>query len=56
MTHEEVLQVFAQNIKGLKAALTEAVGAMPETEPDATATCPCRRALDGLTLPFDLPA
>ena len=22
---------------------------------DEEATCPCRRALDGLTLPFDLP-
>ncbi|HEU4997639.1 MAG TPA: S-methyl-5'-thioadenosine phosphorylase [Lapillicoccus sp.] len=55
VTHEEVLQVFAENIAGLKAVLTDAVAAMPETEPDATATCPCRRALDGLTLPFDLP-
>jgi 5'-methylthioadenosine phosphorylase len=55
VTHEEVLEVFAQNIAGLKAVLTDAVEAMPETEPDATATCPCRRALDGLTLPFDLP-
>jgi 5'-methylthioadenosine phosphorylase len=55
VTHEEVLQVFAQNIAGLKAVLTDAVEAMPETEPDATASCSCRRALDGLTLPFDLP-
>ena len=55
VTHEEVLQVFAENIAGLKAVLTDAVEAMPEAEPDATATCPCRRALDGLTLPFDLP-
>jgi 5'-methylthioadenosine phosphorylase len=55
VTHEEVLQVFAENIAGLKAVLTDAVGAMPEAEPDAAATCPCRRALDGLTLPFDLP-
>jgi 5'-methylthioadenosine phosphorylase len=55
VTQEEVLQVFAENIAGLKAVLTDAVAAMPETEPDATATCPCRRALDGLTLPFDLP-
>ena len=26
-----------------------------ENESDEEATCPCRRALDGLTLPFDLP-
>ena len=55
VTHEEVLQVFAENVADLKAVLTEAVGAMPPTEPDDTATCPCRRALDGLTLPFALP-
>ena len=55
VTHDEVLQVFAQNIKVLKTVLTDAVVAMPETEPDEAATCPCRLALDGLTLPFTLP-
>jgi 5'-methylthioadenosine phosphorylase len=55
VTHEEVLQVFAQNVEGLKAVLTDAVAAMPETEPDVAATCPCRLALEGLTLPFTLP-
>jgi hypothetical protein len=28
---------------------------MPGPEEDASATCPCRRSLDGLTLPFALP-
>lgn len=55
VTHEEVLQVFAANIEGLKSVLEQAVAAMPETEADETATCGCRRALDGLTLPFALP-
>ena len=55
VTHEEVLEVFAQNIEGLKAVLEQAVEEMPETEADDTATCGCRRALDGLTLPFALP-
>ena len=55
VTHEEVLQVFAENIEGLKAVLTDAVAGMPETEPDDAATCPCRLALEGLTLPFTLP-
>ena len=55
VTHEEVLQVFAQNIEGLKAVLTDAVEALPPAESDEGATCPCRRALDGLTLPFALP-
>ncbi len=55
VTHEEVLQVFAQNIEGLKAVLTDAVEALPPAESDEAATCPCRRSLDGLTLPFALP-
>jgi 5'-methylthioadenosine phosphorylase len=55
VTHEEVLQVFAQNVEDLKAVLTDAVAGMPETEPDDAATCPCRLALEGLTLPFTLP-
>lgn len=55
VTHEEVLQVFAQNVEGLKAVLTDAVEALPPAESDEAATCPCRRSLDGLTLPFALP-
>jgi len=54
VTHGEVLQVFAQNIDRLKSVLSEAIGVMPPDEPDETATCPCRRALDGVTLPFAL--
>jgi len=54
VTHEEVLQVFAQNIDRLKSVLSDAIGVMPPDEPDETATCPCRRALDGVTLPFAL--
>ncbi len=55
VTHDEVLQVFAQNIEGLKGVLERAIAAMPQDEPDATASCGCRRALDGLTLPIALP-
>ena len=55
VTHEEVLKVFARSIDGLKAILRSAVIAMPAAEEDATATCPCRRSLDGLRLPFALP-
>ena len=50
VTHEEVLQVFAENIEGLKGVLTDAVEALPPAESDETATCGCRRALDGLSL------
>jgi 5'-methylthioadenosine phosphorylase len=56
VTHEEVLAVFARNVDALKSVLHTALPAMPAPEPDDTATCPCRRALDGITLPFDLPA
>jgi 5'-methylthioadenosine phosphorylase len=55
VTHEEVLAVFAQNIDGLKSVLRSALAAMPAAESDDDATCECRRALDGITLPFELP-
>ena len=56
VTHEEVLAVFAKNVDGLKQVLRSALAAMPAEESDAEATCGCRRALDGITLPFELPA
>lgn len=56
VTHAEVLRVFARSIDGLKAVLRSAVALMPAAEDDASATCACRRALDGLRLPITLPA
>ena len=55
VTHEEVLKVFARSIDGLKAVLKSAIARLPASEDDATATCPCRRSLDGLRLPIALP-
>jgi 5'-methylthioadenosine phosphorylase len=55
VTHEEVLAVFAQKVDSLKSVLRSALPAMPPPEPDDLAACPCRRALDGIPLPFDLP-
>jgi len=55
VTHQEVLEVFAQNIESVKLLLSDAIAAMPPDEPDETATCACRRALDGVSLPFALP-
>jgi 5'-methylthioadenosine phosphorylase len=55
VTHEEVLAVFAHNIDGLKSVLRSALGSMPPSESDDTATCPCRRSIDGIALPFSLP-
>ena len=45
--------VYAQVVKRLLGL--DVVGALPEPEADDTATCACRRALDGLPLPFELP-
>jgi len=55
VTHEEVLRVFARSVDGLKSVLRSAVVAMPAAEDDASATCSCRRSLDGLKLPIALP-
>ena len=55
VSHEEVLAVFGRNVDSLKAVLRSALAALPAAEPDETATCACRRALDGITLPFALP-
>ena len=55
VTHEEVLAVFADNVERLKTVLQSAVTALPPAEDDEVATCTCRRALDGITLPFALP-
>jgi 5'-methylthioadenosine phosphorylase len=55
VTHEEVLKVFARNLDGLKSVLRSAIVAMPGVEDDVSATCYCRRSLDGLTLPIALP-
>ncbi len=55
VSHAEVMQVFAGNIERLKAMLIRVIAALPEPEPDETATCSCRRALDGQRLPVELP-
>lgn len=55
VSHDEVLRVFAANVDRLKGVLRDAIGGLPEPEPDAEATCACRRALDGIELPFALP-
>jgi len=55
VTHEEVLRVFARSLDGVKALLKSAISAMPSPEDDISATCPCRRSLDGLKLPFACP-
>ena len=56
VTQAEVLRMFAANIERLKALLHEVVAGLPPYEQDADATCPCRRALDGMDLPDGLEA
>jgi 5'-methylthioadenosine phosphorylase len=55
VTHAEVLAQFAGNIERMKALLTRAIAGLPALEPDTSATCTCRHALDGQELPFELP-
>jgi 5'-methylthioadenosine phosphorylase len=52
VTHEAVLAAFAQNVDRLKGVISGVVAALPGPDDD---DCRCRRALDGLTLPFELP-
>lgn len=50
VTHTEVLEVFARNVERVKALIADVVPRLPDDD-----DCACRRALDGLALPFDLP-
>ncbi len=50
VTHEEVFRVFGENTARLRGVLLDAVTRLPTER-----GCPCAGALDGLTLPFDLP-
>ena len=43
--------MFAANMGKVRALLLDVVAALP----DAGTDCSCRHALDGLTLPFELP-
>lgn len=55
VSHQAVLKVFERNIEALKSLLKDTVAKLPDPVPDADATCSCRRSLDGLSLPFELP-
>jgi 5'-methylthioadenosine phosphorylase len=50
VTHAEVFRVFAANVARLRELMVRAIAAVP-----AERTCPCPHAVDGLTLPFELP-
>lgn len=55
VTHDEVLVAFAENMPRFKSLIGDVIARLPEPTDDDTASCPCRRALDGRTLPFPLP-
>lgn len=50
VTQDEVFQVFAQNTVKMRELLLASIAAL-ETARD----CACGSALDGMTLPFELP-
>jgi 5'-methylthioadenosine phosphorylase len=50
VTQEEVLRVFADNTERMRSLLLAAVGGIDTTRP-----CSCGQALDGMSLPFELP-
>ena len=50
VTQEEVFAEFGRNVARLRDLVFAAIAALPEER-----TCPCPHALDGITLPFDLP-
>ncbi len=50
VTYAEVMRTFAASIDKLKAAVKATITALPSDD-----DCACRRSLDGLTLPIELP-
>jgi 5'-methylthioadenosine phosphorylase len=50
VTQEEVFAEFGRNVARLRELVFAAIAALPRQR-----ECPCPRALDGITLPFDLP-
>jgi 5'-methylthioadenosine phosphorylase len=50
VTHAEVLATFGASIDKLKAVVAAAIAGLPNDD-----DCSCRRSVDGLTLPFELP-
>jgi 5'-methylthioadenosine phosphorylase len=51
VTHQEVLEVFAQSLGRLRDVLHMVIEQLP-----ADRACPCGHALDGQRLPFELPS
>jgi 5'-methylthioadenosine phosphorylase len=50
VTQEEVFRAFGENVARLRELVLSVIAAMPPER-----GCPCPSALDGITLPFELP-
>jgi 5'-methylthioadenosine phosphorylase len=50
VTHAEVMITFGKSIGQLRSLMAEAISKLPSDD-----DCACRRSLDGLDLPFELP-
>jgi 5'-methylthioadenosine phosphorylase len=50
VTHAEVMVTFGKSIDRLRSVMAEVIAALPSDD-----DCSCRRSLDGLDLPFELP-
>jgi len=50
VTQEEVFAEFGSNVERLRDLVFASIAALPEDR-----DCPCPHALDGITLPFELP-
>ncbi|MGA8046584.1 MAG: S-methyl-5'-thioadenosine phosphorylase [Dermatophilaceae bacterium] len=53
VTHHSVLEAFGANVDRLKGVIADAIARLPAAH--AEPECSCRRALDGIRLPIDLP-
>jgi 5'-methylthioadenosine phosphorylase len=50
VTHAEVFRIFAENVVRLRELLLQVISSLPEDR-----DCPCPQALDGLSIPMELP-
>ena len=50
VSQAEVFEIFARHTEALKSLLASVVESLPSER-----TCPCRHALDGIDLPYELP-
>lgn len=55
-THTGVFDALAAHRPRMRAVVEGAIERLPEPVDDTQATCGCRRALDGIRLPFPLPS